>query len=239
MEDTTKHGTVLIRDMLAEERPRERALKSGIKSLTDTELMAIVFSTGMKGKSVMELSREILGDNGGHLSKVAALSVREFMTRYKGIGKAKALTLLAALELGSRAAADAGKMTDPAITTSEQAYGYLRPVLERLDHEEFYVLYLSQSGRVKACSQIGRGGMSATAVDVRIAIREALLEKASSMILAHNHPSGNLRPSSQDIALTKKMAEAAALMDIRVIDHIIIGDNGFVSFNDEGLMPLP
>lgn len=237
MAETDKPSTILIRDMLLQERPREKALRAGIKSLTDIELMAILFSTGISGKSVLDLSREILEDNDRHLSKVARLSVKEFMKRYKGIGEAKALTLLAALELGSRSAADARSIENPTITTSVVAYDIMRHHFERLGHEEFWVLLLSRNGKPLAEKKIGQGGLTGTLVDVKIIVREALMENASSMILFHNHPSGNLKPSSQDIALTSKIKAAAKLLEIHVSDHIIISDNGYYSFNDEGTMP--
>ena len=219
-----KPGGSLIRDMLEQERPREKAQKHGVKSLTDVELMAIIFATGIAGKSVIELSREILHDNGGHLSRVARLSVPEFLKRYKGIGPAKATTLLAALELGSRAAADARIIDEPTVASSTVAYDIVRHRFERLNHEEFWVMYLSQ------------GGLTATSVDVRIIVREALFNNATAMILSHNHPSGNLKPSQQDITLTKSITDAARLFNIVVHDHIIVSDGGYYSFRDEGLV---
>ena len=226
-----KPGGSLIRDMLEQERPREKAQKHGVKSLTDVELMAIIFATGIAGKSVIELSREILHDNGGHLSRVARLSVPEFLKRYKGIGPAKATTLLAALELGSRAAADARIIDEPTV-----AYDIVRHRFERLNHEEFWVMYLSQAGKLIAESKIGQGGLTATSVDVRIIVREALFNNATAMILSHNHPSGNLKPSQQDITLTKSITDAARLFNIVVHDHIIVSDGGYYSFRDEGLV---
>ena len=139
-----QHRDRLIKEMDRDERPREKAIKYGIKSLSDNELMAIIFSTGLKGKSVIEMSRDILSDNKGHLSKVARLSVAEMLKRYKGIGPAKALTLLAALELGSRSAADAATIDDPVVNSSGVAYSIMKHHFERLDHEEFWVLLLSE-----------------------------------------------------------------------------------------------
>ncbi len=231
-----KPGGSLIRDMLEQERPREKAQKHGMKSLTDVELMAIIFATGIAGKSVIELSREILQDNGGHLSWVARLSVPEFLKRYKGIGPAKATTLLAALELGSRAAADARIIDEPTIASSTVAYDIVRHRFERLNHEEFWVMYLSQAGKLISESKIGHGGLTATRVDVRLIVREALFNNATAMILSHNHPSGNLKPSQQDISLTKSITDAARLFNIVVHDHIIVSDGGYYSFRDEGLV---
>ncbi len=224
----------LIREMASDERPREKAIKYGIKSLTDTELMAIIFSTGLKGKSVIELSRDILDDNNSHLSKVARLSVAEMLKRYKGIGPAKAITLLAALELGSRSAADAAKIDNPTITSSDVAYTLMKHHFERLDHEEFWVLLISQSGKPIREIRIGQGGLTATAVDIKLIMKAAIENLASAMIVYHNHPSGNLKPSQQDDALTSKIKEAARLIDTRLNDHIIITDAGYYSYNDEG-----
>ncbi len=229
-----QHRDRLIKEMDRDERPREKAIKYGIKSLSDNELMAIIFSTGLKGKSVIEMSRDILSDNKGHLSKVARLSVAEMLKRYKGIGPAKALTLLAALELGSRSAADAATIDDPVVNSSGVAYSIMKHHFERLDHEEFWVLLLSQSGKPIREIKIGQGGVAATAVDVKLIMKAAIEHLASAMIVFHNHPSGNLKPSAQDNALTIKIREAAKLIDTRLNDHIIITDASYYSYHDDG-----
>lgn len=228
---------MLIRDMVADERPREKAMRLGIKALSNTELMAIIFATGVAGKSVIELSNEILASAGGHLSKVARLSVAEFRRQFKGIGTAKAIALLAALELGARSAADAQTVDDPAIRSARDVYNLMRHHLERLPHEEFWVIYLSQAGRVIREVNISRGGLASTVVDPKIIMRGALESYAAALILVHNHPSGSLKPSLQDDNLTKKIVDAAALFDIRVNDHLIVTDAGYYSYCDEGRMP--
>lgn len=227
----------LMSDVAPENRPREKALAYGIKALTDTELMAIIFATGIKGKSVVQMCQEILNDNKGHISKVANMDVREFMQRYKGIGPAKALTMLAALELGSRSAADALKVENQPINSSDLAYRYMNPYINGLDHEEFWVLLLKNNLTVIKPVRIGQGGISFTAVDIKIVLREALLAGASAMMLFHNHPSGNKNISQQDKDLTKRICEASKIMDIRVIDHIVACGNTYYSFNDQGTMP--
>lgn len=227
----------LMSEIAPEDRPREKALAQGIKSLTDAELMAIIFATGIKGKSVVQMCQEILNDNQGHISKVANMNVREFMQRYKGIGPAKALTMLAALELGSRSAADALKVENPPISSSTIAHKYMRPYLQGLDHEEFWLLLLKNNLTVIKPVRIGQGGITFTAVDVKIVMREALLAGASAMMLFHNHPSGNKNVSQQDKDLTKKICDAARLMDIRVLDHIVFCGNTYYSFNDQASMP--
>ncbi len=222
----------LIKDMNDSDKPREKALRHGIKSLSDIELMAILFSTGIKGKSVLELSRDILADNSGHLCNVTRLTPTQFIKRYKGIGPAKAITLLAALELGARAASDARNYERPQITESNIAYEIMSHRFAYLDHEEFWVLLLSQSLKVIQDVRIGIGGLASTAVDVKIIIKAALEKNAAALILCHNHPSGNLRPSTQDDNLTKKISDAARIFDIRVMDHLIFADNGFFSYAD-------
>ena len=225
---------MLIRDMLSGDRPREKAIKYGIKSLSDTELMAIIFSTGVQGKSVVQLSNEILADSGGHLSKVARLTVNEFLKRYKGIGPAKAVSLLAALELGARAGADAATVNDPQVLTSADAAAIMRPQLARLSQEEFWAMYLTSSARIIKCVNISRGGVATTAVDIRMILKHGIDNLASSMIVFHNHPSGNLVPSVQDDALTRKIKEGSAFLDIHLVDHIIITDGGYYSYNVNG-----
>ena len=236
-EQTNTAAGMLIAQMPEADRPREKALRNGIKSLTDAELMAIIFGTGIKGKSVVQLCAEILGEYKGHLSKITAMDAREFMKRHKGIGPAKALTFIAALELGARAAADAVAVEDPQMTTSQAAYDYMYRCLSELDHEEFWVLLLKRNLKPLREFKAGQGGLAETVVDIRLLMREALLAKASAMILFHNHPSGQLKPSQQDINLTRRIVDAARYFDIRVLDHIVVGSTGYLSFNDEGLMP--
>ena len=226
--------TPLIRDLDPELRPREKALRHGFDALSDAELMAIIFATGLRGKSVIELSRDILNDNRGHLSRVARMSPKELCARYKGIGEAKALTLLAALKLGERTVADSMRADTPAMTSPQIAYDYMAPRLVRLPHEEFWVMYLNQAHHVISERRIGQGGVSGTYVDVRLVIKGALEELASAMILFHNHPSGNLRPSPQDENITRKIRDAASIFDIRLNDHIIITSGAYFSFHDEG-----
>lgn len=238
MNDT---DTRLIADMEADERPREKALKHGIKSLTDAELMAIVFATGIRGKSVVQMCREILDDNGGHTSRIADMDAREFMRRYKGVGPAKALTLLAALELGKRSVADAARVQSQKITSSRAAAAYMHPVLSGLDHEEFWVLMLRRNLTPLREFRVGQGGLTATVVDIKILAREVLASGASAIMLFHNHPSGELSASIQDIQLTEKISGAMRLFDINVLDHIILANGrspldeaGFYSFHDNG-----
>lgn len=218
--------------------PREKALSYGIRSLTDVELMAIIFGTGIQGKNVLDMCREILDSKNGHLSLIASMECNEMVEAYKGIGVAKAMNLLAALELGVRASADALTVENPPITSSDKAYAIFLEKMRMLDHEEFWVLYLDNAAHKICVSRHGQGGISMTAVDVRLILREALMVKASAMIVAHNHPSGQLQPSVQDKELTRKIKKAAELIDIRLHDHLIVTDSTYYSFNDMGEMPV-
>ncbi len=227
-------GESMIRDMAEDERPREKALSRGFKALSEAELMALIFATGIKGKSVLRLSEDILADNQGHLSLVTSMSVSEICRRYKGIGPAKAITLLAALELGSRAAADALKIERPVLNSSQLVYNVMRHHFDRLTHEEFWIVMLNRRGLMIKDMQISSGGTIATVVDVKIIVRAAVESLAESIILCHNHPSGSLQPSVQDDKLTEKIKGACRLLDIVVPDHLIFTDRSYYSYADNG-----
>lgn len=225
-----------IIDLPEAEKPREKAVKNGIASLTDIELLAIIFSTGLKGKSVLDLSKEIICDVNGRLDYLARLSAKDLTNRYLGVGPAKALSLSASIEFGRRCqrAIDQNNSNDVAITSSASVYRLLKTELENLPQEEFWVLHLNNANKVIARDCISRGGISQTVVDIRLVMKKALENLASGLIFVHNHPSGNLRPSINDDSLTKRLKDAAKLFDIKVLDHLIIGPGGFFSYNDEG-----
>lgn len=234
MEEAEKKSR-LIKEMDASERPREKAIKYGFDALTDAELMAIIFSTGIKGKSVIDLCHDILDDNLNHLSLLMKMGVKELCRKYKGIGDAKATTLLAALELGKRAGVDANNMAaQQPINCDTLAYEAMKHHFAWLKHEEFWVLYLNRGGHPVKELRISQGGTGATVVDVKIVIQAALECMAASMILFHNHPSGTLRPSVEDDRLTSKLSEAARIFDMRVTDHLIITDGGYYSYSNHG-----
>lgn len=235
MRDSVSRGK-LIAEMDANDRPREKALSQGFDRLTDAELLAIIFATGTREKSVLELSSDILRDCDYHMSKLVSMGVSDIVARYKGIGPAKAITLLAALQLGIRAAADAAAIDRKPIKSAEDIYRRISARMQWLHHEEFWVLYLSRSNEVIYEYQLSKGGMAATVVDVRIIMRFALEKSAASIILVHNHPSGNLSPSMEDQSLTQKVSDAAKFFDISVLDHIIISHSGYYSFRDHGLI---
>lgn len=222
-----------IADLSDADRPREKALKQGIRSLTDTELIAILLGGGLPGKSVIDLSRELYAACGKSLSEMARMPIREMMRRFSGIGPAKAVCIAAALELGGRRK-DIKADAKPRISSSAQAYEAVRNKLENLTTEEFWVILLSRSNRIIATECVSSGGTSATVVDIKVLMKHVINHFASAVILAHNHPSGNMHPSPQDDALTRKIKETATLLDVAVLDHIIVGPDGYYSYMDAG-----
>lgn len=230
-------GSILIRDMAVEDRPREKAIKHGIKSLTDAELMAIIFSTGLKGKSVVQMSEEILQDNDHHLSLVARLTVPYLTNHYKGLGTAKAISLLAALELGERSAADAVTISRPKVTNSQIAYEIMRRHFVNLPVEEFWIMLLNQAGHVIREIRVSTGGIASTLVDTKVVLKYMIENLAQSVIIFHNHPSGNKTPSVEDDRLTKRICTAVSAIGSKVNDHIIVTDSGFYSYADHDRMP--
>lgn len=234
--ESTGHST-LIREMAVDERPREKALRHGIKTLSDAELMAILFSTGTAGMSVIDLCRRILKDHDNHLSQVARQSAASLYGKYNGVGPAKAITLLAALELGSRAAADSVRVDNPTVSTSKIAADIMRPHFSGLTHEEMWVMLLAQNGKVIAERRISEGGLGATLFDLKKLLKIALDHYATSIILFHNHPSGTLLPSTPDDQITRRVAEGCRAIDLRFNDHIIVTENSHYSYSDEGRLP--
>lgn len=214
----------------AEDRPREKAKAKGFTSLTTAELLATLIGSGTRGESVVELCQRILHDNDGKLYNIARLTVNDLCRKYRGIGEVKAIEILAALELARRYQAE--KFDElPLVTTSDDAYRVMRPLLSHLQHEEVWVLLLNRAKRVIARVRVGQGGTSATVVDVKIILRHALERLAEAVILAHNHPSGNLRPSDADDALTHSVKKGCKAVGIELLDHIIVSQNGYFSYN--------
>lgn len=228
-----EQAALRIHDLDDDDRPREKALRLGIQSLSNAELLAIIFGGGIPGKSVINLSQEILRDNDNRLSRLARMSVHEMSSKYKGIGPAKAISLAAAFELGIRCGADF-KEADPRIYGSSDTYKLMYPSLCRLNYEEFWVLHLSHANRLIAKDCLSSGGTASTLVDVKLLMKRAVDRLSSGLILVHNHPSGNLLPSTQDNQLTLRIKQACQILDIRLLDHLIITSNGYYSYNDEG-----
>ncbi|MCR5589412.1 MAG: DNA repair protein RadC [Bacteroidales bacterium] len=232
--------SLTVKDWADEDKPRERLLSQGKKQLTDAELLAILMRTGVPGKSVVELAKEILASTGNSLVALSRLDYSQLRT-FKGMAGAKAATLMAALELGWRMHSEAGNSPECIINDSLALFNYLLPTLADLDHEEFWVVFLNNRNKVLGRQRISVGGQSDTAVDARVLYRAAIEAKATAIAVAHNHPSGTLKPSSNDRALTKRLKEAGDLLGIKMIEHIIIaiGPNNapnYFSFSDEGLL---
>lgn len=215
------------------DKPREKALETGISSLSNAELLAIIFGSGLPGKSVITLSQEILRDNDFRLSRLSRMSVHELSAKYQGIGPAKAVSLAAAFELGTRCVQDF-QVTDARISGGDSVYALMRQTLERSEYEQFWVLHLNRANRLVCRECISRGGTASTVVDVKLLMKRAVDRLSSALILVHNHPSGNLRPSTDDDRLTDRIKKAAEILDIRVLDHVIIGPGGYYSYHDEG-----
>lgn len=223
-----------IKNWAEDERPREKMLQKTAAALTDAELLAILISSGTREKSALDLAREILEKAGNNLHELGRLSVTE-LRKTKGIGEARAITIAAALELGRRRQSGEA-LQRPSITKSADAAEIVIPLLRDLSHEAFCVLYLNQSNKVLRTEMISSGGLTGTVADTRIILKNALLYNSNQLIVAHNHPSGNKNPSAADKELTRKLKEAAALMDIKLLDHLIISGTAYTSFADEGLM---
>ncbi len=217
-----------------DDRPREKLLLKGRAALSDAELVAILIGSGSRELTAVELSKQILVAQENSLSSLAKLNVEELM-RHKGIGEAKAISIIAALELGRRRKAEAPE-DRVQIRSSTDAFEILQPELGDLHHEEFMVLMLNRNNKVTSKERISSGGVTGTVVDPKLIFKRALDKRAAGIVLAHNHPSGNLSPSKQDIALTKQVFDAGRLLEITVIDHLIITQNGYYSFADEGML---
>lgn len=223
-----------IKNWADDDKPREKLLTKGRSVLSDAELLAILIGSGNRNESAIELCKRILNSSENNINELAKLSVQDLM-KFKGIGEAKAISIIAALELGRRRKTE-DTLEKKQITSSKQAYEIIKPVLEDLPHEEFWIILLNQANKVISKHLIGRGGIAETTADIRIIFKLALEGLASGVILCHNHPSGNLTPSQSDINLTNKITEASILFNISILDHLIIGDSNYYSFRDEGVI---
>lgn len=224
-----------IKNWAEDERPREKLYLKGVHVLSQNELIAILLRSGVDGESALELARRIMADNNNDLNVLARKGMRELMNKYKGIGLAKASAIVAAMELSRRRLPEEG-IPSSSITCSLDAYQYIRSFMADLEHEEFWVIYLTHANVVKGCERLSSGGMDGTIIDVRMLFRAALDMKATSILIAHNHPGGSLHPSVYDEMITRKIYEGGLLLDIKLYDHIIVGNHRYLSFADEGLM---
>lgn len=232
---TSIKSKMVLTDWDEQDRPREKLLLKGSSSLSDAELLAILIRVGNTEGSAVDLSKKILNYVNNNLIELGRLSAEDFISNFKGIGKAKAITIMAALELGRRR-----KLAEPQqrekISSSQQVYHLIQTVLEDLPHEEFWFLLLNRANKVIKKQKLSQGTTSGTLVDIKIILKEAITNLASSIILCHNHPSDNCKPSESDIKLTHKIKEAAQWMDIQVLDHIIVCSQDYFSMADEGLL---
>lgn len=223
-----------IKNWSEDDRPREKLLQKGRTALSDAELIAILISSGSREESAVSLSQRILASAENNLNQLGKLTIKDLM-QFKGIGEAKAITIAAALELGRRRRAGEA-LQRKKITSSQSVFELMQPIIGELPHEEFWIVYLNNSNKVLQTSQLSKGGITGTLVDVRLAFKNALQLGAVAVILAHNHPSGTLKPSQPDIKLTQKLKTAGESLDIKVLDHLIITEKAYFSFADESMM---
>ena len=223
-----------IRQLAEEDRPREKMMTKGSEALSDAELIAILIGSGNADESAVTLSQRMLASCSGDLNSLGKWGLENFCT-FKGMGPAKSLTVMAALELGRRRKLQERKERTR-ITSSVDIYELFHPLMADLPTEEFWVLLLNRSNRVIDKVRISSGGIDQTTADVRTILREALLARATQMVLIHNHPSGNIQPSQEDKRITERIKGASRLMNISVIDHVIVTDGAYYSFNDEGIL---
>jgi DNA repair protein RadC len=222
-----------IRSWAEDDRPREKLLLKGKAALSDAELIAILIGSGSTSETAVDLSKRILQSLNNQLSELGKLSVKD-LTKFKGIGEAKAISIIAAMELGRRRK-DSEPEKRQKISSSRSAFEIFYPYLGDLNHEEFWVLYLNRANEVIGKENVSKGGISGTIVDPKVVFKAAVQFPASAIVLGHNHPSGQLKPSEADRQLTKKLKEAGNALDIPVLDHLIIGDGNYYSFADEGI----
>lgn len=221
-----------IADWAEEDRPREKLRDKGPQTLSDAELLAILIGSGSTKESAVDLMKRVLGDSNNNLNTLGKMSIRQ-LCEYNGMGPAKAITILAACELGKRRQMESPEER-PQLSTATRVYNHMHPLMQDLDVEEFWVLYLNQDQRLIKKTKIAHGGISEVTVDVRIIIREAVLSNATIIIVCHNHPSGSIRPSHQDDQLTQSVKKACDVMRLRLMDHVIVADGAYYSYNEEG-----
>jgi DNA repair protein RadC len=232
MEET--QGTFSIKYWAEDDQPREKLMLKGKAALSDAELIAILIGSGSRNESAVELSKRILAGVDNNLNALGKQSLQQLMS-FKGIGEAKAITIAAAMELGRRRREEEGVELKK-ITSSKAVFDIMQPIIGELPHEEFWIIYLNNSNKVIYKSQISKGGLTATLVDVRIVFKTALEQNAVGIILVHNHPSGMLQASEPDKQITRQLKQAGQTMNISVLDHVIITEKSYLSFADEGIL---
>lgn len=222
-----------INQWAEDDRPREKFLLKGKSSLSDSELLAILIGSGSRNESAVQLCQRILASANNNLNQLGKLSIAQ-LTEFKGIGEAKAIAIAAALELGRRRRSEDAEELKK-ISSSKAVFEIMQPIIGELPHEEFWILYLNNSNKVIHKAQLSKGGITGTVVDSRIVFKTAFEQNATSIILAHNHPSGKLAASQADIEITKRLKLAGEQLEILILDHIIITESGYYSFQDNGI----
>ena len=223
-----------IKNWAEDDRPREKMILKGEHSLSNAELLAIIIGSGTRHFSALAIAQQMLNDAENNFKTLQSMGRLQLM-HYPGVGDAKSTVVAAVLEIARRSNNETDKK-DKKIGSSRDAYNYLKQYLVGLNHEEFYVLFLNRANVVLSCEQISKGGLSGTVADGKVIFSQALKHKASGLILAHNHPSGQLKPSEADKRLTKSLVEFGKLIEIQILDHLILTNNNYLSFADEGLM---
>lgn len=239
-QDMNENFSLTLKEWADEDKPREKMLSKGKKELTNAELIAILLRSGLQGKSAVDVAKEVLTMADNSLVNLSLLDFNQ-LSSIKGLGPAKATTLMATLELGRRMHGEIGKNKELIINTSDDLFNYMSPLIADLDHEEFWAVFLSNRGKVLGRQRISMGGQTATPVDLRILFRNALENKAVSLMVAHNHPSGSFKPSHEDKILTQRIYEGGKILEIKLLDHIIIAigptnKTDYYSFHEEGLL---
>lgn len=215
-----------------EDRPREKLMTKGVAALTNAELLAIIMRSGSTDENAVELAQKILADVNNHLSELGKATIAQ-LKKYKGMGETKAISIIAALELGRRRGSSE-ILEKKQISASKDIFMLFHPMLSDLPHEEFWILFLNHSNRILDTQRLSVGGLSNTSVDIRLIMKMAIERLASKIVIAHNHPSGNVVPSKHDAMITQKIKDGGSLLDITLIDHLIVADNQYYSFADEG-----
>jgi DNA repair protein RadC len=230
-EDQSSFG---IKSWSEEDRPREKLLYKGYQALTNAELVAILLGSGTRRESAVNVAQRLLGNADNNLDSLGRFSLKK-LAEPKGIGQAKAITVAAALELGRRRKHSSGQQA-PQVSSSQDVYEYIYPYFADLVHEQFYLILLNRKHTIMTAVNISKGGVSGTVVDPKMVFKAAVDNLCSSLIICHNHPSGNKKPSDEDKRLTRKLQDGGECLDIKVLDHLIVTDKDYLSFADEGLM---
>ncbi|MGL5012665.1 MAG: RadC family protein [Bacteroidales bacterium] len=222
-----------IKEWAEDDRPREKLIQKGASALSDAELLAILIGSGNSKESAVALCKRILNNYNNKITTLARCSIKELTSKFNGIGEVKAVTILAAIELAKRHKRD-DRDNISTIKSSKDVHSHFYSLMSDLHHEEFWVILLNPANQILATKRISQGGIAATSVDIKIILRHALIEPATHFIACHNHPSGNINPSPQDNILTQKLSEAARMMDMRLLDHIIFSSDSHYSYADSG-----